>query len=215
MNGVTDPPLGTPGETFWEKHYRGRSGETSGRPGAAIVRFAQGRTPGRALDLGCARGDDAVWLAQRGWQVTGVDVSATALEHARVNAVRAGVADRTTFERHDLSLSLPDGAFDLVTAMFLHTPVELPRRDVLCCAAALIAPGGRLLSVTHASTAPWSWSSPDTVWPTPDEELAAIGLTETAWKRIAVEAVRREATGPGGATAVVTDNVIAMERRGS
>lgn len=210
-----DAPLGTPGETFWEEHYRKRSGATSGRPSAVLVRFAEGRTLGRALDLGCARGDDVISLAQRGWHATGIDVSATALEHAKANAAAAGVSDHTTFDRHDLSFSLLGGTFDLVTAMFLHTAVELTRSDVLRRAAALVAPGGLLLLVTHASTSPWSWSDADTVWPTPDEELASIGLPESVWKRIAVEAVRREATGPGDATANVTDNVIAMERRGS
>ena len=62
-------------------------------------------------------------------------MSATALEHARRSAERAGVADRTAFERHDLSRSLPEGPFDLVTAMFLHSPVELVRAEVLRRAA--------------------------------------------------------------------------------
>ena len=206
--------LGTPGETFWEKHYRGLSGRTGGRPGAALVRFARDRRPGRALDLGCARGDDVVWLASLGWEAVGADVSATALERARENAERAGVADRATFERHDLSRSLPEGRFDLVSATFLHSPVALSRADVLRRAAASVAPGGLLLSVTHASTAPWSWADPDTVWPTPEEELDGIGLSMTDWHRIAVEAVRREATGPEGRKATVTDNVVALERRG-
>ena len=214
MTDAPDTPLGTPGEAFWEERYRGVSGQTSGRPSAALVRFAKDREPGRALDLGCARGDDVVWLAGRGWEATGADVSATALEHARENATRAGVASRATFERHDLSHSLPEGRFDLVSALFLHSPVALSRADVLRRAASAVAPGGLLLSVTHASTAPWSWVDADTVWPTPVEEIEAIGLAMEDWETVAVEAVRREAAGPNGATATVTDNVLALERRG-
>ena len=206
--------LGTQSEAFWEDHYRGRSAATSGRPSAALVRFAKDREPSRALDLGCACGDDVAWLAGRGWDATGADVSETVLEHARANAARAGVASLARFERHDLSHSLPEGRFDLVAAMFLHSPVAFSRADVLRRAASVVAPGGLLLSVTHASTAPWSWADADTVWPTPKEELDAIGLAMGDWKRITVEAVQREASGPNGATATVIDNVIVLERLG-
>lgn len=209
---MTDAP-NNEGEAFWEDLYRGMSGETSGRPSAALIRFVERRKPGRALDLGCARGDDVVWLAGKGWEATGTDVSATALRHARANAERAGVADRTRFERHDLSLSLPLGRYDLVSAMFLHSPVAFTRADVLRRAAASVSPGGLILSVTHASTAPWSWADADTVWPTPQEELDAIGLAMADWTPLAIEAAQREATGPGGVKATVTDNVIALERR--
>lgn len=194
--------LGTPGETFWEDHYRGRSATTSCRPSAALVRFVRNREPGRALDLGCAR------------DATGADVSATALELARANAAGAGVADLARFERHDLMASLPDGRFDLVCASFLNSPVAFSRAEVLRRAAAMVAPGGLLMSVTHASTAPWSWADPGTGWPTPEEELDAIGLAMADWRQLAVEAVRREAAGPDGSTATVTDNVVAPERRG-
>ena len=97
--------------------------------------------------------------------------------------------------------------------MFLHSPVELARADVLRRAAATLASGGLLLSVTHSSGAPWSWADPDTAWPTPEQELAEIGLAMADWTRAVVEAVRREATGPDGETATVIDNVVALERR--
>ncbi|MEM7709843.1 MAG: class I SAM-dependent methyltransferase, partial [Pseudomonadota bacterium] len=132
MNG----PVDEPGAIFWERHYQGMTGSTSGQPSAALVRFAGGRDPGRALDLGCARGDDVVWLARQGWYATGVDVSDTALSRARGAADRAGVADRAAFERHDLSESFPVGRFDLVTALFLHSPAAFPRAAVLRRAAA-------------------------------------------------------------------------------
>lgn len=76
------------GAAFWEAHYKSKAGPSGGRPSAALVRFTEGRAPGRALDLGCARGDDAIWLAGQGWRVTGVDVSETALVAARDAAAR-------------------------------------------------------------------------------------------------------------------------------
>lgn len=209
----TDPyGLETPAAAFWEKHYAGTTGKTSGRPSAALVRFAEGRRPGRALDLGCARGDDVIWLARQGWNALGIDVAEAALRAARVTAQTAGVSQTARFERHDLSVSFPAGQFDLISALFFHSPVDLPRGDILRQAAEAVAPGGLLLSVTHASVAPWSWSAPDTVFPTPEEDLSAIGLDLRQWQTMEVAARERKATGPGGQTAVVKDNVIALER---
>jgi len=201
-----------PGAAFWERHYRGKITPSGGRPSAALVRFAEGRKPGRALDLGCARGDDAIWLARQRWHATGVDVAETALEAARDSAAKAGVTQQTRFERHDLSDTFPEGRFDLVTALFLHSPVSFPRAAVLRQAARAVGPGGLFLAVAHASVAPWSWADPDTVFPTPEEELAGIGLDAADWSRVFVGAPDRQATGPGGQTATVTDTVIALER---
>jgi 2-polyprenyl-3-methyl-5-hydroxy-6-metoxy-1,4-benzoquinol methylase len=141
-------------EEFWEAHYTERAQVWSGRANAVLVDVAGPLPAGTALDLGCGEGGDAVWLAGRGWRVTAVDISATALERARALAERAGVAGRVDFQRHDMGVSLPDGLFDLVSAHYLHSPVEFARDRVL-----------------------------------------------------------REATGPDGTTATVTDNVIALRRR--
>ncbi len=65
-------------QAFWERHYQGVSPKSSGRPSAVLTDFVAQRQPQRALELGCAKGDDAVWLAGQGWQVTAVDVSQTA-----------------------------------------------------------------------------------------------------------------------------------------
>ena len=80
--------------------------------------------PGKALDLGCGEGGNAIWLARQGWRATAVDVSATALDRASSDAATAGVADRIDFQRHDLALTFPSGAFDLVSAQYLHSPIK-------------------------------------------------------------------------------------------
>ncbi|MDQ3431318.1 MAG: class I SAM-dependent methyltransferase [Actinomycetota bacterium] len=55
-------------------------------------------TPGTALDVGCGEGADAIWLAERGWRVTAIDLSAVALERGagRAAEVGADVARRIT-----------------------------------------------------------------------------------------------------------------------
>lgn len=199
------------GEAFWEARYARSSPKSSGRPSAVLVRFVEGLPPGRSLDLGCARGDDVVWLARQGWTATGVDVSETALEYARANAAAAGVAG--AFARHDLATSFPSGRFELVTALFLQSPVAFPRAEVLARAARAVAPGGLLLSVSHGSAAPWSWGDPDRSFPSAEEELAALGLEPEAWERVFVGSTERTAQGPGGQTAVLLDTIVAVRRR--
>lgn len=72
--------------------------------------------PGRALDLGCGSGRDAVYLAQQGWQVTAVDAVTQALGEARERARTAGV--EVDFRQGDVTrleqLGLDAGTFDLV-----------------------------------------------------------------------------------------------------
>ena len=210
---MTTERIDTPAERFWEGHYQARDQVWSGRANALLVDLAADLPPGTALDLGCGEGADAIWLAGRGWRVTAVDVSATALERAAAHAVSAGVADRIDFQRHDLGHTFPTGAYDLVSAQYLQSPVELPRERVLQAAAATVAPGGLLLIVTHASIAPWSWNQdPDARFPTPQEELATLGLRPDEWRDEMVAAPARQASGPNGQSATVIDNVIAVRR---
>ena len=130
---------------FWEEIYRERTRPSTGRPNPILADIASALPPGPALDLGCALGDDAIWLAGRGWQVTAVDVSSTALKRASARATELAVAGRVAFERHDLASSFPDGTFDLVYALYLQSPVEFGRDRVLQRAARAVAPNGRLV----------------------------------------------------------------------
>src|SRR6202008_569344 len=111
-------------EAFWDERYRSRGRLWSGEPNQRLVEEITGLAPGRALDLGCGEGGDAVWLARQGWHVTAVDVSGVALSRTSRAAEEAGVADRVAVVRHDLSRSFPTGTFDLVTTHFLHSPEE-------------------------------------------------------------------------------------------
>ena len=79
--------------------------------------------PGRALDVACGSGRNAVWLAFRGWRVTGVDFSGVALEQARGLAAERGV--EVDWVEADLLGWRPfDAAFDLIIVLYLQLPAE-------------------------------------------------------------------------------------------
>ena len=77
----------------WDARYRERDGAMwSGRPNGRLVAEVAALTPGRALDVGCGEGADAIWLAQRGWTVTAIDISEVAICRARGASDPAGAS---------------------------------------------------------------------------------------------------------------------------
>jgi uncharacterized protein YndB with AHSA1/START domain len=206
----------TPAE-FWESRYADGGQVWSGRVNQTLVDVlsAVDVVPGHALDLGCGEGGDAVWLAQRGWRVTAVDISPTAVARGETAARRLGLADRVSWVAHDLSTWDVDASYDLVTASFFQAPVPLARVEILRRQAARVAPGGRLLVVSHAAPPPWA--SPEHVgghrFSTPEEEAAQLALGDD-WLTDLVELRRREVTGPDGQPATLEDGVLLLRRPG-
>ncbi|CPR07108.1 methyltransferase [Mycobacterium bohemicum DSM 44277] len=202
-------------QQVWEAHYGERDRVWSGRVNVRLAELVESMTPGRALDLGCGEGADAIWLAEHGWRVTAVDISQTALDRAAADAAARGLADRIDFRRHDLDATFPDGVFELVSAQFLHSTVPLDRARLLRRAADAVAPGGTLMVVDHGAAPPWA-SKLDQhhhEFPTADEVVASLNLDESQWARVRVAAVERDALGPAGQRAVLTDNVMILRRR--
>lgn len=108
----------------------------------------EGLKPGRALDLACGEGRNAVWLATQGWDVTGVDFSSAGLEKAAALAEAAGVTASTRWVCADATAWDPDAGFDLVVVFYLQLAAE-QRRAAMSVAASALAPGGILLVVGH------------------------------------------------------------------
>ena len=138
------------GASYWEGRYRNGVGTSKLDPSPSLVTEAGGLRPGQALDAGCGVGGDALWLAARGWHVTAVDVSLTALERGREAAEAAGPAfgERIEWVHADLTEWEPDQlAFDLVSSHYVHVPG--PSEVLFRRLASWVAPGGTLLIVGH------------------------------------------------------------------
>lgn len=198
---------------FWEERYGSTERVWSGRVNARLAEVAADLPPGRALDLGCGEGADALWLAERGWRVVAVDVSDTALRRAADAASARNLNETIDFQRHDLNEGFPDGTFDLVSAQYLHSPARLDRDRVLRQAADRVDAGGVLLIVDHAAPPPWSQHH-DHCLPGIDDVLASLRLDPAAWAQVRAETSGRETVGPDGEIATLKDNVIVLRRAG-
>lgn len=137
---------GTPAD--WDERYSASNRIWSGAPNGALTTETAQETPGRALDVGCGEGADAVWLALHGWQVTGLDVSAVALSRAREAAKEAGV-EIEWIHAGLVEADLQAGTFDLVSAHYPALP-KTPGQNTERTLLGLVAPGGSLLVVYHA-----------------------------------------------------------------
>lgn len=200
----------TTAQEFWETFYSERDQVWSGRPNPLLVREAERLTPGSALDVGCAEGGDAVWLAKRGWRVLGVDVSQVALDRALKHAYDAGV--EISVERHDLAATFPEGLYDLVSAQFLHSPVELEgeRNRILKRASEAVAPGGYLVIGGHGSAPTWS-PHHDMYFPTNKDVLDHLKLMDN-WSIVTDDVVERPIVGPEGQEETRLDNLLTVKR---
>lgn len=128
----------------WEEHYRTGKRGSEDAATKLLIETADTLVPGNAIDLACGTGRNALYLAGRGWTVTAVDGSRTAIEILQQRAkqrgltVQAKVADLTAPD-----FTLPREAFDLVViAFYLH-------RDLFAQAKAAARRGGIVLGIAH------------------------------------------------------------------
>ncbi len=210
-----DEPAQDPRE-YWEGRYGG--GQVwSGKVNAVLADLAPRLTTGHALDLGCGEGADVIWLAEHGWRCLGVDISEAAIGRARQEAAGRGIGDyRASFVVADLTDYRPPSPLDLVTASFLHSRVELPRRDILRRAVTWVKPGGSLLITAHAAPPPWAEDSHKREFRSvdPDAEIADLGLQSGAWETRVAEVRHRRMVGPDGVEGDLQDSVVLLHRIG-
>ncbi len=134
----------------WDERYSTEDLLWGVEPNRFLVEETGGLAPGRALDLATGHGRNAVWLAEQGWSVTGVDFSEVGLAKAGDLAGAHGVD--VEWVAADLNAYEPeDGAYDLVVVLYLQLP-EPELSPILRRAALALAPGGTILIVSHDLT---------------------------------------------------------------
>lgn len=191
----------------WDRKYSETGLLWSAEPNRFVVAELAGLPPGRALDLACGEGRNAIWLAELGWRVAAVDFSEIAIAKGRERAARLGLdidfvcADLLDYEPE------PD-AYDLVLVLYLQIPAG-ERRLVLSRAADALAPGAIFLLVGHDSTnlthGVGGPSEPSVLY-TPDDIVAELGGLE-------IEKAERVLRDVEGAERPAIDALVRARRR--
>lgn len=203
---------------FWDTRYRSADQIWSGNPNPRLAEQIADLPPGTALDVGSGEGADAIWLAARGWHVTGIDLSMVALERAAKRAAEEGadIAARITWEEADvLSWDPAPRQFDLVSAQYMHLPT-LARESLHRRLAAAVRPGGTLLIVGHhpsdLETHAGRWRLSDFFY---TEDQVAATLEPNDWQIVVAASPERQALDPNGNGQPITirDAVLHAVRR--
>jgi len=138
--------MATAGQDAWDERYSGPELVWGSGPNRFVAEETAGLPAGKAIDLGTGEGRNAIWLAERGWQVTAVDFSAVGLDRAARLAAERGVNVR--WVHGDLLDYQPDDTYDLVLVVYIQlAPASLGQ--LLRTAAAAVAPGGVLFVIGH------------------------------------------------------------------
>ena len=134
----------------WNARYAAAELLWTAEPNRRFASEVEDLEPGRALDLACGEGRNAVWLAERGWRTTGVDFSDVALAKAERLAASRGV--EVEWVLADVLEHEPErGAFELVAVLYLQLPHE-QLAEVLHTSIGALAPGGALVVLGHDTT---------------------------------------------------------------
>lgn len=132
-------------KTFFQFTYLGKPRWDTGITPPEVMAFLESHTPGRALDLGCGTGTNALTLARHGWQVTGVDFVASAIQQAKAKTRQAGL--KVDLRQGDVT-RLPgiQGPFDLVLDIgCFHCLSPQGRQIYVQNLEQLLSPGGTFL----------------------------------------------------------------------
>ena len=131
----------------WDARYSEKESMWSGRPNGRLVAEVADLALGRALDVGCGEGADAIWLARRGWTVTAIDISDVAIGRAREAAVQTGVTVEWVCG-DALQTPFAADSFDLVSLQYPALPKAAGDAAIRALLDA-VHTGGVLLAVYH------------------------------------------------------------------
>lgn len=130
----------------WDQRYRSgqQPEDLNAAPAPLVVETARRLRPGRALDLACGTGRNALWLAAQGWKVTAVDGAPAAIEILQRRAAQSGVViDARIADLERSEYAIEPGQWDLILMCYYL------RRDLFEPAKRGVSPGGVLLAIVH------------------------------------------------------------------
>ncbi len=218
FSGTSWPDVAEDG--FWEDLYSRASRRWSGRPNQALVDMLEERVVlgpgtdsvrGTAVDIGCGEGADAIWLAQNGWETTGVDVSTTAIGRAEEDARKAEVpSERLCFSADGLR-GLPEASrFDLVCTSYLHAPSQDLREHLLQDAARRVTEDGMLFVLSHVMPADDRSAPGRTV--SAEQAIRELGLDPATWGVEHMRTYPSTVIDPSGRVVERADRAMLMHR---
>lgn len=202
---------------YWDQIWQGELAESMGtsQPNPHLIREVGNLATGTALEAGCGAGAEAIWLAQRGWQVTAVDMAAAALDRAAIRATANGVADQVKWVQADLSTWDPDSRYDLVTTHYAHP--AMPQLEFYDRAASWVTPGGTLLIVGHLHHDANDGDGHRDDGPPASASATAAAITArldpTVWEIVTAQESHRTHSSHGGREVTIHDVVVRARRR--
>ena len=158
-------------ELFWNKHYERADPQFRTEPNAFLVEVVSKLKPGQALDLGMGEGRNSIFLAQLGWDVTGVDTAEAGVAKARKRAAALGLKVNALVENAD-KFVFGDQRWDLVCLLYAPGAQEVHDFDKRL--AASLKPGGYVISED------------------PDDNPKVLADRWTAWERLGLKLIRLE-----------------------
>lgn len=134
----------TPDQDYWNKVFREGNVKFKRLPSPLLIQAIEGRKPGDALDLGMGEGRNSIFLAQKGWQVTGVDFSDVAVAQARQQATKLGLQLRAFVQNLD-TFDFGRERWDLIALFYMHGWLHTSATDPPKRLVQALRPGGLLV----------------------------------------------------------------------
>lgn len=193
---------------YWDRHWDRRDADARTLPAhPALETEIAALPPGAALDAGSGEGAEAMWLADRGWSVTAVDIAGAPLR--RPGTPKGAGAGAVTWVEADLTRWEPAHTFDLVTTFYAHPTIsQLAFYERI---AGWVGPGGTLLIVGHHDDHHHDHGHPSAAVTDP-EQIRAI-LPPGEWDVLTAEVRRREVAVSSGHARTLNDVVVRARRR--
>ena len=205
-------------QQYWQEHWKQNAGDQLRpiEPNPYLLRETADLTPGTALDAGCGEGDEAIWLAASGWQVTGADISIEALMRAADRAAGASSGMQLSWVEADLTAWQPASTFDLVTTHYAHP--TMPQQEFYDRLASWVATLGTLLIVGHLHDEGHGHDEGSGHGSPAEASVSLAGITSRfdadAWEIVTAEESERTMTSPEGKAVSLRDVVVRATRRG-